>query len=619
MVIESILEELPKNAEVTEALYEGSEIILYTESKEFFKNSTDLIKKIVNKVKKRIEVRADPSIVLKEEKTLEIVKELIPKEAGVKDIYFEPEFAKIVIHAEKPGLVIGKSGETLIAIKEKTFWTPDIKRAPMIDSELIRSIRKMLHKEVDYRKKFLHKTGEKIYSEGKEVEWIRMTALGAFREVGRSCVLLHTPQTRVLLDCGMATSLTINKPYPYIDAAEFNIQTLDAVILSHAHLDHCGMVPYLYEYGFRGPVYLTAPTRDISALLQLDYLQICQRENKKAFYSSKGIEEMIKHSIPLSYGEVTDISPDMRLTLQNAGHILGSSSAHIHIGDGLYNIVYTGDIKYENTIMFDKAYTDYQRAEAVILEATYGGAEGRKASHKDAEQALVENIKKVVERGGRALIPAFAVGRSQDIITILTDTDISVPIYLDGMIWDTTAIHTAYPEYMSRHIQSLILHKSKNPFTDDRLKGIGSNTERQSVINSNHPAVIISTSGMLMGGPAIEYLKHMCIKPENMLVFVGYQAEGTMGKRIQKGWKDVQLEDGTVLNLNMEIQTVSGLGGHSHQQQLLDYLRNFKNKPRKIITNHGDAAAAVDLARAVHKMYNIESAAPRNLETLRLR
>ncbi len=276
MVIESILEELPKNAEITEALYEGSEVILYTESKEFFKNSTDLIKKIVNKVKKRIEVRADPSIVLNEEKTLEIVKELIPKDAGVKDVYFEPEFAKIVIHAEKPGLVIGKSGETLIAIKEKTFWTPDIKRAPVIDSELIKSIRKMLHKEVDYRKKFLHKLGEKIYSEGKEVEWIRMTALGAFREVGRSCILLHTPQTRILLDCGMATSLTINKPYPYIDAAEFNIQTLDAVVLSHSHLDHCGMVPYLYEYGFRGPLYLTSPSRDIAALLALDYLQICQ-------------------------------------------------------------------------------------------------------------------------------------------------------------------------------------------------------------------------------------------------------------------------------------------------------------------------------------------------------
>ncbi|HLC68008.1 MAG TPA: beta-CASP ribonuclease aCPSF1 [archaeon] len=620
MVIETIKEDLPRDAAITETLYEGSEIILYTENKEFFKSCGDVIRRIVNKVKKRIEVRADPSIVMNEEDTIEFIKKLLPAEAGVKDIYFEPEFAKVVIHAEKPGLVIGKSGETLIAIKEKTFWTPHIYRAPVIDSELIKSIRKMLHKEVAYRKKFLNKLGEKIYSDGKEVEWIRVTGLGSFREVGRSCILLQTPQTRVLMDCGMSTSLVAAKPYPYLDVAEFNIQTLDAVILSHAHMDHCGVVPYLYEFGFRGPMYCTRPTRDIAALMQLDYLQICQRENKKALYSSKGIEEMLKHTITLEYGSVTDIAPDMRLTLQNAGHLLGSASAHIHIGDGLYNIVYSGDIKYENTMLFEKAFTDYARAEAIILEATYGGAsEGRKASHKDAEVTLIENVKKVIDRGGRILIPSFAVGRAQDIIAILAESDIDCPIYLDGMIWDTTAIHTAYPEYMSKGIQNLILHKGSNPFIDKRLKGIGSQKEREQVTTNTHPAVIVSTSGMLMGGPAIEYLKKMCADPKNMLLFVGYQAEGTMGKRIQKGWKEVQLDTGERMDIQLEINTVSGMGGHSSQQQLLDYLQHFNNKPRKVITNHGDNVASVELARTIHKLFRIESIAPRNLETIRLR
>src|SRR3989344_6825856 len=176
MVIETIKEDLPRDAAITETLYEGSEIILYTENKEFFKSCGDVIRRIVNKVKKRIEVRADPSIVMNEEDTIEFIKKLLPAEAGVKDIYFEQEFAKVVIHAEKPGLVIGKSGETLIAIKDKTFWTPDIKRAPVIDSEIIRSVRRMLHKESSYRKKFLNALGEKIYStEKKEVDWIRFT------------------------------------------------------------------------------------------------------------------------------------------------------------------------------------------------------------------------------------------------------------------------------------------------------------------------------------------------------------------------------------------------------------------------------------------------------------
>ncbi|HIG97445.1 MAG TPA: beta-CASP ribonuclease aCPSF1 [Candidatus Aenigmarchaeota archaeon] len=619
MIMDSIKEDLPKNAMISDVSYEGSEIILYTKNKEFFNDSTDLIKKIVNKVKKRIEVRADQSIVMNEEKTIELIKKLVPDEAGVKDIYFEPEFAKVVIHAEKPGLVIGKSGETLLSIKQKTFWTPQIYRAPVIDSELIKSIRKMLHKDAGYRKKFLNKIGEKIYAEGKEVEWIRLTGLGSFREVGRSCMLLQTPQTRVLLDCGMAVNLTATKPYPYLDASEFNIQTLDAVLLSHAHMDHIGMVPYLYEYGYRGPVYCTRPTRDIAALMQLDYIQICQRENRKAFYSSKSIEEAIRHCIPLEYGEVTDIAPDMRITFQNAGHLLGSSSIHIHIGDGLYNLVYSGDIKYENTKLFEKAYTDYTRAEAIIIESTYGNSEGSKPSHKDGEASLIQHVRTALERGGRVLIPSFAVGRSQDVITILTETDINVPIYLDGMIWDTTAIHTAYPEYMSKYIQTLILHKGKNPFTDSRLHGIGSQKEREVALNSTEPAIIISTSGMLMGGPAIEYLQAMAGNEKNMILFVGYQAEGSPGRRIQKGWKEVQLDNGKTLELKLDVQTVSGLGGHSDQPQLLAYLQHFKNKPRKIIVNHGDGTGAVEFARTIHKLFRVESVAPRNLETIRLR
>jgi len=193
------------------------------------------------------------------------LKTLGYSEAEIHDIYFEPEFAKVIIHAEKPGLVIGKAGEILNKIKYKTFWAPDVKRAPVIDSELLRSIRKMLHKEAGYRKKFLHGLGEKIYGSKKDVEWIRVTSLGGSREVGRSCLLLQTPQSKVLLDCGIAVGSGM-KPFPYLDASEFNIQNLDAIIISHAHLDHAGLVPLLYEYGFRGPMYCTRPTRDTMVL-----------------------------------------------------------------------------------------------------------------------------------------------------------------------------------------------------------------------------------------------------------------------------------------------------------------------------------------------------------------
>ncbi len=617
-IIDDIKAELPKTAMISEACYEGSEIIFYTKSKDFFKTSSMLIKKTVGKFKKRIEVRSDPSIVMGEEETIEFIKEVVPKDAVIKDIYFEPEFSKVVIHSEKPGLVIGKSGETLGKIKEKTFWTPEIRRAPVIDSEIIRSIRKMLHRESSYRKKFLNELGKKIYSPSKEVEWIRFTALGGFREVGRSCVLLQTPQSTVMMDCGINVGAVSQKPFPYLDAPEFHIQDLDAVIVSHAHLDHCGLLPYLYEYGYRGPIYSTRPNRDLMTLLQLDYLSICQRENKKPPYTSKGIEEMLKHCVTLEYGEVSDITPDMRLTLQNAGHIMGSATTHIHIGDGLYNVLYSGDIKYENTKLFEKTSTDYSRVESLIVESTYGKQEDILPPHSEGEKQLIESAKRVIARGGRVVIPSFAVGRAQDVIAMLADSDIDAPIYLDGMLWDATAIHTAYPEFMAKSIQTRILHKGKNPFIDPRMKGIGSQKERQEVLNTTHPCVVLATSGMLAGGPVMEYLQHFAGNPKNMLLFVGYQAEGTLGRRIQKGWKQVQLESGKMMELQLEIETVSGLSGHSDHNQLIEFIGRLP-RPKRVFTNHGESIKCVELARDVHKIFKIETNAPKVLETIRLK
>jgi hypothetical protein len=619
-ILEEIKSSLPKSAKISDICYEGSEIILYTKDREFFKNSTDIIKKIVNKVKKRIQVRSDPSIILDEETAKEKIKEIIPKEAGIRDVYFEPEFAKVVIHAEKPGLVIGKSGETLNKIKAWTFWTPDIKRAPVIDSEIIRSIRKMLHKEVSYRKKFLHDLGEKIYSDGKSVDWIRITSLGGFREVGRSCILLQTPASNVLLDCGISVSSN-SKNFPYLEAPEFHIQDLDAVILSHAHLDHSGLVPYLYEYGYRGPLYCTRPTRDLMTLLQLDYIGICQKENIKPPYSSKGIEQALKHCITLDYGEVSDITSDMRLTFQNAAHILGSSLIHIHIGDGLYNVLYTGDLKFIRTALFDRASTDFSRVEALLIESTYGSSNDILPSPNEGAAELIRAVKTTIERGGRVLIPTFAVGRGQDVIVTLVNSDIDVPIYLDGMVWDATAIHTAYPEFMSKSIQTKILHKGMNPFIDKRLKGIGSQKERENVLNNPEPCVVLATSGMLVGGPAIEYLKEFASDPKNCLIFVGYQAEGTMGRRIQKGWTQIPLENDkrSGLELKIEVKTIQGLSGHSDHNQLIKFVKNLKTVPKKILVNHGENAKALELARTLHKIVRTETIAPRDLETIRLK
>jgi KH/beta-lactamase-domain protein len=619
-IIEKVREEIPEKY-IHEICYEGSNIIIYTKDEDFLRNSSEKIRSIVDKLKKRIMVRADPSIIEDEEKTEEIIRELTSKESEITEIYFEPEFSKVIIHAKKPGAIIGKNGEIIKKILEKTNWTPSVKRSCIINSDIVVAIRRMLHKEAGMRKKFLHELGKKIYSPMKEVEYIRITSLGGFREVGRSCILLRTPQTNILLDCGISVS-NQKQPYPYLNVPEFVIQELDAIVISHAHLDHCGLVPMLYEkYNYRGPIYCTEPTRDLMALLQLDYLEVCQKESKETPYGIKGIEEAIKYTVTLNYGEVTDIAPDIRLTLENAGHMLGSSLIHLNIGNGLYNLLYTGDIKYGTTQLFSPAKTNFTRVEGLIIESTYGSANDVQPLRKEAENNLIESVKKAVKRGGKVLVPSFAAERGQEVLAILTsvsEDELNVPFYLDGMLWDATAIHTAYPEFLSKDMQKKMLSDSKNPFLDPRVKGIGSQNERENIINEARASVIISTSGMLNGGPILNYLERLGGDERNMLIFVGYQGEGTLGRRIQKGWKIVQL-NGKTLELNLEIVTIEGLSGHSPQNELIKFIDHLKTKPKKIVVNHGESSKCIEFSRTLRKIFRVEAVAPRNLETVRFR
>jgi len=617
-LFERVRSNLP-NLEISDIKFEGCEIVLYTKDKDFFASDTTEIKELVTKLKKRIILRPDPSICIDVEKAEILIKNLVPDEAGLKDIYFEPEFGTVIIEAEKPGLVIGKGGEILKEIKKQTFWLPVVKRAPVIPSDVVKVLRELIHKESDFRKDFLDKVGKHIHSGWKPTDWIRLTSLGGFREVGRSALLLQTPESKVLLDCGIKPG---TNEYPYLNVPEFDINKINAVVVSHAHLDHCGMIPYLYKIGYDGPLYLTAPTRDLMVLLCMDYIELSQREGSASPYSTKEIKEAVKHSICLDYDEVSDITPDMRLTLLNSGHVLGGSLVHIHIGDGMYNVLYTSDYKFDRTALFEPASNDFQRAETIITESTYGMKEDIMPKRQDAEAQLIEICKKTVERGGIALIPSFAVERSQDVMVILSRAGFEYPIYIDGMVWDATAIHTAYPEYFNKELQKLILQQGENPFTNKIFKRIGSEEERRKVLGAKEPCIIISTSGMLVGGPSVWWLKNLAENSKNSLIFVSYQAEGSLGRRIQKGWKEIPMEQNgknMAIPINLEIANINGLSGHSDQKQLLNYLSRLKQRPERIIVDHGESSKCIEFARTCHNIFRCETLAPKLLETIRLK
>jgi KH/beta-lactamase-domain protein len=381
----------------------------------------------------------------------------------------------------------------------------------------------------------------------------------------------------------------------------------------------------LYKYGYEGPIYCTPPTRDLFVLLQLDYIEVTGREGRRLPYDSSLIKQALKHTITLNYGDVTDIAPDTKLTMHNAGHILGSSIAHFHIGDGLYNVAFTGDFKYERTRLFDPAVNSFPRLETLVTEATYGGTNSIQPSRKEAEINLLKVVKDTIGRGGKVIIPAFAVGRSQEVMIVLEEAIRKkvideVPVYLDGMISEATAIHTTYPEYLNNDLRELIFHRGINPFLAECFVQVENPSKRTEVIDGS-PCVILATSGMLNGGPIMEYLKRLGPDEKNTLVIVGYQAEGTLGRRIQKGWKEVPLSaEGKTqtVKMNLEVTTVDGFSGHSDRNQLMEYIRRIYPKPGRILTNHGDESSCLDLASSLYKRYRIPTMAPMNLETVRL-
>jgi KH/beta-lactamase-domain protein len=617
---------LPPDINVTGLEFEGPELVIYTDDPKKLADDGEIIRNLAKELRKRVVVRPDLKVLADPEIAKIKIQEVVPKEAVLTDYYFDGETGEVQIEAEKPGLVIGRHGATLREITKLIGWTPKVVRTPPVRSTTIANIKDYLRSVQTERKNILRTVGRKIHRDiASKDQWVRISTLGGCREVGRSCMLLSTPESRIIIDCGINVGSDDSAtPFLYVPEV-YPLNQIDAVVLTHAHLDHAGLVPMLYKYGYEGPIYCTPPTRDLFVLLQLDYLEVAGREGKRLPYDSGMIREALKHTITLNYGDVTDIAPDTKLTMHNAGHILGSSIAHFHIGDGLYNVAFTGDYKFERTRLFDPAVCNFPRLETLVTEATYGGTNSIQPSRKEAEVTLINVVKETIQKGGKVIIPAFSVGRSQEVMVVLEEAIRKkvideVPVCLDGMIYEATAIHTSYPEYLNNDLRDLIFHKGINPFLAQCFVKVESPKQRTEIIEGP-PCVILATSGMLNGGPVIEYLKRLGPDEKNTLVIVGYQAEGTLGRRIQKGWKELPLSvEGKTqtVKINLEVTTVDGFSGHSDRQQLMEYMRRIYPKPGRVLTNHGEEGNCLDLASSIYKKYRIPTMAPMNLETVRL-
>jgi KH/beta-lactamase-domain protein len=606
-----ILQSLPQEASLTKIEYEGPCIALYSKNPSYLLQNNQLVLNMVNTIKKRIVIRTDESIRLSQDESTKLIADTIPKDAVVTGTFFDAVLGEAVIFAKKPWLIL-REGNSL-DLTEKIGWKLRVRKAPQ-NMLPIETLYKTLAEKTSQRIKFYREVGDKIFrpklSDQAEAS---LLTLGGFAEIGRSCMLLETRESKIILDCGL--NVSAKDPLaatPRFDIAGISMEDIDAVVLSHAHLDHTGFTPALFKYGYRGPVYCTEPTILLMSMLQREYLRHCGSDT---FFSEQDIDNAVTHTITLMHGIVTDISPDVKLVLSNSGHIIGSTSVHLHIGNGEHNLVYTGDMKFGKTLTLENASWNFPRVETMIIESTYGGKEDIMCSHEQAEAHLATAIESTVAAAGHVLMPVPAVGVSQELILLLDrftkSGSLRTKVLVEKIISEATAVYEAYPEFLSKELGNHVLESETSQF-GPQFSIVESDT-----LKPSEPAIVLAPSSMLVGGPSVDYLKQIANDPRNTLIMLSYQSLDTPGRALLDGARQITIK-GESVKVECQVKRIDGLGSHSDYNQLMAYVMRLRPKLRRVLVNHGERPKAQNLASMINKQLRIQTQHPLVQEAIKL-
>jgi KH/beta-lactamase-domain protein len=606
-----ILQSLPQEASLTKIEYEGPCIALYSKNPSYLLQNNQLVLNMVNTIKKRIVIRTDESIRLSQDESTKVIADTIPKDAVVTGTFFDAVLGEAVIFAKKPWLIV-REGKDL-DLTEKIGWKVRVRKAPQ-NMQPIETLYKTLAEKTSQRIKFYREVGDKIFrpklSDQAEAS---LLTLGGFAEIGRSCMLLATRESKIILDCGL--NVSAKDPLaatPRFDIAGISMEDIDAVVLSHAHLDHTGFTPALFKYGYRGPVYCTEPTLLLMSMLQREYLRHCGSDT---FFSEQDIDSAVTHTVTLMHGIVTDISPDVKLVLSNSGHIIGSTSVHLHIGNGEHNLVYTGDMKFGKTLTLENASWNFPRVETMIIESTYGGKEDIMCSREQAEAHLATAIESTVAAGGHVLMPVPAVGISQELILLLDrftkSGSLRTKVLLEKSISEATAVYEAYPEFLSKELGNHVLESETSQF-GPQFSIVESDT-----LKPSEPAIVLAPSSMLVGGPSVDYLKQIANDPRNTVIMLSYQSLDTPGRALLDGARQITIK-GESVKVECQLKRIDGLGSHSDYNQLMAYVMRLRPKLRRVLVNHGERPKAQNLASMINKQFRIQTQHPLVQEAIKL-
>ncbi|MHB1421132.1 MAG: MBL fold metallo-hydrolase RNA specificity domain-containing protein [Bacillota bacterium] len=457
---------------------------------------------------------------------------------------------------------------------------------------------------------------------------MKLHFLGAARTVTGSCYLIETGTTKLLVDCGMFQGSKAIKERNYGEFP-FNPGSIDFLLVTHAHIDHSGLIPKLYKKGFRGPTIATTPTVDLCKIMLPDSGHIqemeVERKNRKniradlpliqPMYTAAEAELCLQHFRGVAYRQETILSPDVRIRYQDAGHILGSGILEIWIKEGgkETKLVFSGDLgNYNQPIINDPS--DIDAADYLVMESTYGNR--LHDQHENKVDRLSTVIRETFKRGGNLIIPAFAVERTQE---LLLDLNVLIQrgelsprdIYIDSpLAISATEIFCQNSECYDEETKELQERLGgKCPLYLPGLKYSRTKEESMALNEVKGGAIIISASGMCDAGRIKHHLKHNLWRPESTILFVGYQAEGTLGRRILNGDKVVKIH-GEDVAVRAKIEKIEGFSAHADQTALLKWVGKFKQLPGKIFVTHGEEASSITLAGLINEQTGISAVVP---------
>ncbi|MDO8583899.1 MAG: MBL fold metallo-hydrolase [bacterium] len=443
---------------------------------------------------------------------------------------------------------------------------------------------------------------------------------GAAREVTGSCYLLETAQTRVLIDCGMFQGSTFSEARNY-DAFKFDPSTIDAVIITHAHLDHTGRLPKLVNDGYKGKIYLTPPTRDLTRLVLEDAYHIMKEDFKREYrpllYELEDVNTVERNMVTVEYEKTWTVG-DLSFRFRDAGHIFGSAFVEVEEKGGA-RVTFSGDIGNDHVPILRET-AELASTDVLLTESTYGNRIHEDESTRVAK--LREVVTRTVQQGGVLMIPAFAIERTQQLLYELHDLSEQgllprVDIYLDSpMAIDTTNIIRSYPQYYDAEALKVV-SMGDDLFQVPGLHFTRSRDESKAINDAPKPKIIIAGAGMMNGGRIRHHLIRYLGDPRSSVLIIGYQAEGTLGRHLYRGDKTV-----TVLGERVEVRaSVIGIGAysaHGDQNKLVRWIGGAAHRPSQVLCTHGDEGACMALATRLEQEGKLVAHVPRLFDSIKL-